>query len=81
MVVENTMRMLLIASSLAASAAAFAQPADFETLEGLRQLATGYAPPLTFGPSRRLGARGAYLLRIDLARQSLEPVGGWVEAE
>ena len=33
MVVENTMRVLLIASSLAASAAAFAQPADFETLD------------------------------------------------
>lgn len=52
-----------------------------ENLEGLRQLDTGYAPPLSFGPSRRLGARGAYLFRLDLSRQSLEPAGGWLEAE
>ena len=52
-----------------------------EKLEGLRQLATGYAPPLTFGPSRRLGAHGAYLMKVDLAGRKLEPEGGWVEAE
>jgi len=52
-----------------------------EKLEGLRQLDTGYAPPLTFGPSRRLGAHGAWLVRLDLAAQRLEPEGGWVEAE
>lgn len=52
-----------------------------EKLEGLRQLDTGYAPPLTFGPSRRLGAHGAWLVRLDLAAQRLEPQGGWVEAE
>ena len=52
-----------------------------ETLEGLRRFDTGYAPPLSFGPSRRLGARGAYLFRLDLSRQSLEPAGGWLEAE
>ena len=52
-----------------------------EKLEGLRQLDTGYAPPLTFGPSRRLGAHGAWLVRLDLAGQRLEPEDGWVEAE
>ena len=53
-----------------------------EKLEGLRQLATGYAPPLTFGPSRRLGARGAYLVRVDLAGGRLAPAAdGWVEAD
>ena len=52
-----------------------------EKLEGLRQHATGYAPPLTFGPSRRLGAHGAYLVRVDLASRTLDPAGGWVEAE
>lgn len=52
-----------------------------EKLEGLRQLDTGYAPPLTFGPSRRLGAHGAYLMRVDLAGSKLVPEGGWVEAE
>lgn len=50
-------------------------------LEALRQLDTGFAPPVTYGPSRRLGARGAYVVKLDLAKKSFEPAGGWVAVE
>ena len=53
---------------------------DHERLEGLRGLETGFGPPVTFGPVRRLGARGAYILKADLRKQAWVPTGGWVGA-
>jgi ABC-type branched-subunit amino acid transport system substrate-binding protein len=50
-------------------------------LEALRQWDTGFAPPITYGPNRRLGARGAYVVKVDLAGKTFEPAGGWVAAE
>jgi len=50
-------------------------------LETLRSVSTGFAPPVTYGPSRRLGARGAYVMRVDLAADRFVPVGGWLEVE
>lgn len=50
-------------------------------LESLRKLDTGFAPPVTYGPNRRLGARGAYIVKLDLQKKTFEPVGGWVEVE
>lgn len=51
------------------------------SLESLRGFETGYGPPVTFGPVRRLGARGAYILKADLTRRAWLPAGGWVQAE
>lgn len=52
-----------------------------DQLESLRLLHTGYVPPLTYGPARRLGARGAYVLKVDRPGKRLVPEGGWVEVE
>lgn len=52
-----------------------------DQLEALRGLDTGFVPPLTYGPARRLGARGAYVLKVDLQGKRLVPEGGWVEVE
>jgi len=52
-----------------------------DRLESLRAFSTGYVPPLTYGPTRRLGARGAYVVRLDLKEKRLVPEGGWVEVE
>ena len=52
-----------------------------DELQTLRVFQTGYVPPLTFGPTRRLGARGAYVVRVDLAGKKFVPEGGWVEVE
>jgi ABC-type branched-subunit amino acid transport system substrate-binding protein len=51
-----------------------------ETLEGLNRFETGYAPPITYGPGRRLGARGAYVFAVDLAGRRLAPSGSWFDA-
>ena len=50
-----------------------------DQLESLRGFATSHAPPLTFGPARRLGARGAYVVRVE--GRDLKGAGGWVPVE
>jgi ABC-type branched-subunit amino acid transport system substrate-binding protein len=51
-----------------------------DELERLSEFPTGFSRPLTFGPNRRNGSSGAYILTFDLAGKRLEPDGGWVEA-
>jgi ABC-type branched-subunit amino acid transport system substrate-binding protein len=49
-------------------------------LEGLYEFDTGVTPRLTFGPNRRVGAAGAYVLTIDPEKREFVPAGGWVKA-
>ena len=49
-------------------------------LEGLYAYETGLTPHLTFGPNRRVGAAGAYVIRIDPERKEFVPASGWVDA-
>lgn len=48
-------------------------------LEALYAYDTGLTPPLTFGPNRRIGARGAHVMAVDLMKKAYQPVGGWHE--
>jgi ABC-type branched-subunit amino acid transport system substrate-binding protein len=48
-----------------------------ETLESLRDFRTGYCPPLTFGPRRRVGAWGAYVIGVSPPTGRPEPAGEW----
>ena len=51
-----------------------------EGIEKLYQFETGVTPPLTYGPNRRIGARGAHVVTVNLAKQTYEPVGdGWFD--
>jgi ABC-type branched-subunit amino acid transport system substrate-binding protein len=50
-----------------------------EALEGLYEFTTGLTPPLTFGPNRRVGALGAYIVTVDLAKQRFASGAVWVE--
>jgi ABC-type branched-subunit amino acid transport system substrate-binding protein len=53
-----------------------------EGLESLYQFDTGVIPPLSYGPNRRIGARGAHILTVDLENKTYTPVGdGWFEVK
>ena len=43
-------------------------------LEQLRDYSTGVIPPVTFSPNRRTGARGSYIVKIDLDKKQYVPV-------
>jgi ABC-type branched-subunit amino acid transport system substrate-binding protein len=53
-----------------------------EGLESLYQFDTGVTPPLSYGPNRRIGARGAHILTLDVENKTYRPVGdGWFEMQ
>ncbi|HEX8354106.1 MAG TPA: ABC transporter substrate-binding protein [Pyrinomonadaceae bacterium] len=49
-------------------------------LEGLYEFETGVTPRLTFGPNRRVGAAGAYVMTIDPEKKEFTHASGWVKA-
>jgi ABC-type branched-subunit amino acid transport system substrate-binding protein len=49
-------------------------------LEGLYDYNTGLTPHITFGPNRRVGASGAYIVGIDPERKDFVALGDWVKA-
>jgi ABC-type branched-subunit amino acid transport system substrate-binding protein len=49
-------------------------------IEALYTFQTGLTPPLTYGPNRRIGARGAHVLAVDIENKTYTPVGkSWHE--
>lgn len=49
-----------------------------QVLEGLYEYRTGLTPPITYGPNRRIGAMGAYVVVVDLKTKQFTPASGWV---
>lgn len=49
-------------------------------LEGFYDYETGMTPRLTFGPNRRVGALGAYIIAVDPEKKQYVSVGEWVTA-
>jgi ABC-type branched-subunit amino acid transport system substrate-binding protein len=49
-----------------------------QSLEGFYNYQTGLTPPITYGPNRRIGAMGAYVVMVDLKEKKFVPVSGWV---
>jgi hypothetical protein len=49
-----------------------------QALEGFYQYQTGLTPAITYGPNRRIGAMGAYVVMVSLKEKQFVPVGGWV---
>jgi ABC-type branched-subunit amino acid transport system substrate-binding protein len=49
-----------------------------QALEGFYNYQTGLTPPITYGPNRRIGASGAYVVMFDLKEKKFVPVSGWV---
>lgn len=50
------------------------------SLEGLYEFDTGLTPRLIFGPNRRIGAAGAYMVTINPETKEFAAVGGWVKS-
>jgi ABC-type branched-subunit amino acid transport system substrate-binding protein len=51
------------------------------TLEKLYRFDAGLGAPVSFGPNRRVGERGAYVAALDFVRHSLGPQAPWIELE
>jgi ABC-type branched-subunit amino acid transport system substrate-binding protein len=49
-----------------------------QVLEGFYEYKTGLTPPITWGPNRRIGAMGAYVVRVDLKGKQFVAASGWI---
>ena len=49
-----------------------------QVLEGFYEYQTGLTPPITWGPNRRIGAMGAYIVRVDIKGKQFVPASGWI---
>lgn len=49
-----------------------------QALEGFYEYPTGLTPPITFGPNRRIGALGSYVVTINLKEKQFSPASGWI---
>ena len=52
-----------------------------DTLEAVRGFEGAMTPPLTFGPNRHVGSRGAEIVRYDSKTASLDASGNWIDSE
>jgi ABC-type branched-subunit amino acid transport system substrate-binding protein len=52
-----------------------------DALEGLYEYPTGLTPAITYGANRRIGAKGAYVVTIDLEQKQFLPAGGWLNID
>ena len=49
-----------------------------ETLSTMYNFTTGWTPPVTYSVTRRVGALGAYVVRLNLKNKSFAPVEPWM---
>lgn len=49
-----------------------------KSLEGLYEYSTGLTPAISYGPNRRIGAMGAYVVTVDLQKKQFVPASGWI---
>ncbi len=50
-------------------------------LEGLSRYETGMTPPVSFGPNRRIGVLGAYVVSVDLENRRFRSDAQWVRLD
>lgn len=48
------------------------------SLEALREFKTGVVPPVTFGPNRRIGTTGSYIVGVDQNKKEFVPLTGLI---
>jgi ABC-type branched-subunit amino acid transport system substrate-binding protein len=48
------------------------------TLSSIYDFNTGLTPPVTYGTTRRIGALGAYIVKLDLKNRTLAPADAWM---
>jgi ABC-type branched-subunit amino acid transport system substrate-binding protein len=51
------------------------------SLEKLHDFDTGLTPRITYGPNRRIGALGAYIVTVDLEKRDFVPASKWITLE
>lgn len=51
-----------------------------QVLEGFYEYPTGLMPLITYGPNRRIGAQGGYVIMLDLKQKQFVPASSWIDS-
>jgi ABC-type branched-subunit amino acid transport system substrate-binding protein len=76
---EAMAAMKALVQALQQAGAGLSREGLIDQLETFREHRTGFAPPLTFGPNRRVGAIGSHIVTIDLIDKKLVSASDWVD--
>ncbi len=68
----------LLVEGLKAAGQSVSREKLVSALEKLYAFNTGLTPILTYGPNRRIGARGAHIVALDLEKRRLGPRAEWI---
>ena len=71
--------MRLLAEGLQRTGRALSREKLVDALEQVYAWKSGMTPPLTYGANRRIGARGAHIVAIDLSGQRFATSSSWME--
>jgi len=71
----------LLAEGLRRSGRTLSRERLVDALEKIYGYDAGLVPRLSFGPARRVGALGAYIVAVDVSRHSFSPVSGFISLE
>ena len=68
----------LLVEGLKAAGQSVSREKLVSALEKLYEFNTGLTPILTYGPNRRIGARGAHIVALDLEKRRFGPRAEWI---
>lgn len=72
---------MILAEGLKRSGRGLSRERFVAELEGLTDFRTGLTPPISYNPTRRIGALGGYVLALDPADRRLSPTGSFINLE
>jgi ABC-type branched-subunit amino acid transport system substrate-binding protein len=52
-----------------------------EQMEKIHEFVEGLDRPVSYGPNRRVGSPGAYVVAVDLRQKRLVPASGWINSD
>jgi ABC-type branched-subunit amino acid transport system substrate-binding protein len=71
----------LLVEGLRRAGRSASRPRLIAAIAALRDYRTGFAPPMTFGPHRRVGAWGTYVVEVDPATGQPGSIDGWLDLD
>ncbi len=71
----------VLAEALARAGRTLSRARLVAALEGFNEVPAGLATPVSFGPRRRVGAMGGWLVEVDPVTGRFQPVGGYLRLE
>ncbi|MCZ6774581.1 MAG: ABC transporter substrate-binding protein, partial [Proteobacteria bacterium] len=72
---------VLLIEGLKRSGRALSREKLVDVMAGIYDFNTGLTPPVSYGPNRRIGARGSYVYTLNRSTGQLVAASGWIDSD